>query len=71
MAKLVKLQCVRVFNKPENDKDIYVNPDYVQTIVGDVMKISEITMNGNIIRVRGELDEIAEKLSSTYNRRFY
>lgn len=71
MARLVKLDKVIHFDDPSKDKVIYANPEYVQFIEGDVMNIVTVAMQGTCLRVRGGLDEIAEKLSSNNNRRIY
>jgi len=71
MARLIKLSRALKFDDPSKDKEIYINPESVQYLIADVCNIVEIAMNGTIVRVRGELDEIAAIISSNNNRRIY
>lgn len=69
MARLVKLAEAKQWHESDKDKEVYVNPDFVQTLREDkALKIVEIVMQGNIVHVRGELEEIASLLSTNHKR---
>lgn len=69
MARLVKLTEAKQWHEPDRDKEIYVNPDFVQTLREDkAWRIVEIVMQGTIVRARGELEEIASLLSTNHKR---
>lgn len=69
MARLVKLTEAKQWHEPDRDKEIYVNPDFVQTLREDkAWRIVEIVMQGTIVRARGELEEIASLLSNNHKR---
>lgn len=69
MARLVKLTDVKQWDDPCKDKEVYVNPDFVQTLREDkALRIVEIFMQGTIVYARGELEEIASLLSNNYKR---
>ena len=69
MARLVKLTDAKQWHDPDKDKEVYVNPDFVQTLREDkALKIVEIVMQGNIVHARGELEEIASLLSTNHKR---
>ena len=61
---------VEEYADPSKDFEIYVNSEYVQCIMDEdkKYKIVELTLHGRFINVRGELDEIALKLSSQSKR---
>ena len=45
MARLVKLTDAKQWHDPDKDKEVYVNPDFVQTLREDkALKIVEIVM---------------------------
>ena len=71
MARLVKLTKVKKYDDPEKDVEVYVNPEQVQSLEVDIFNIVEIAMHGYFVRVRGDVDEIIEKLSLNNNRRIY
>ena len=69
MARLVKLTEAKQWHEPNNDKEVYVNPDFVQTLREEkALRIVEIVMQGTIVRARGELEEIANLLSINHKR---
>ena len=69
MARLVKLTEAKQWHEPDRDKEIYINPDFVQTLREDkAWRIVEIVMQGTIVRARGELEEIASLLSTNHKR---
>lgn len=69
MARLVKLAEAKQWHESDKDKEVYVNPDFVQTLREDkALKIVEIVMQGNIVHARGELEEIANLLSTNHKR---
>ncbi len=69
MARLVKLTEAKQWHEPDKDKEVYVNPDFVQTLKEDkALRIVEIVMQGTIVRARGELEEIASLLSTNQKR---
>lgn len=69
MARLVKLTEAKQWHEPDKDKEVYVNPDFVQTLKEDkALMIVEIVMQGTIVRARGELEEIASLLSTNHKR---
>ena len=56
MARLVKLTDAKQWHDPDKDKEVYVNPDFVQTLKEDkALRIVEIIMQGTIVHARGEL----------------
>lgn len=71
MARLVKLTEAKQWHDSDKDKEIYINPDYVQTVREDkALNLVEVTMQGTLIHIRGGLEEIASLLS-TNNKRVY
>lgn len=69
MARLVKLTDARQWHDSDKDKEVYVNPDFVQILREDkALRIVEIVMQGTIVNARGELEEIASLLSNNHKR---
>ena len=69
MARLVKLTEAKQWHDSSHDKDIYINPDYVQHLREDkALNIVEITMHRSIVHIRGGLEEIASFLSTNHKR---
>jgi hypothetical protein len=69
MARLVKLTEAKQWHESNKDKEVYVNPDFVQTLREDkALRIVEIFMKGTIVHARGELEEIASLLSNNHKR---
>lgn len=69
MARLVKLTEAKQWHESNKDKEVYVNPDFVQTIrENKALRIVEIVMQGTIVHARGKLEEIASLLSTNHKR---